>query len=112
MSDLIERQAAIANYQRVCVTVKCSDCPFRIEDGEFTDCRLERFLHELPSAQPRKRGKWVYEKINSYTSRMYCSECGNSAPFICVSDDYYGVHMHGEINKTNFCPNCGAEMDP
>lgn len=54
MSDLISRQAAIANYQRVCVTVKCGDCPFRIEDGEFTDCRLERFLHELPSTQPEQ----------------------------------------------------------
>lgn len=58
----------------------------------------------------QKKGKWIYEKINSYTSRTYCSECGKSAPFICVSDDYYGRNMHGETNKTKFCPNCGAEM--
>lgn len=60
----------------------------------------------------RKKGKWIDEKINSYTSRTYCSECGNSAPFICVSGncDYYGRNMHGELNKTKFCPNCGAEM--
>ena len=54
MVDLISRQAAIANYQHVCITVKCGDCPFRIEDGEFTDCRLERFLHQLPSAEPEQ----------------------------------------------------------
>ena len=69
-------------------------------------------LESLPPAQPeRKKGKWVDEKINSYTSRTYCSECGNSAPFICVSDDYYGRNMHGETKKTKFCPNCGAKME-
>ena len=51
MDDLISRREAVANYQHVCITVKCGDCPFGIEDGEFTDCRLERFLLEFPSAQ-------------------------------------------------------------
>jgi len=67
--------------------------------------------NEMPSAEPeRKRGKWIDEKINSYTSRTYCSECGSSAPFVYESDDYYGNHAHGETVKTKFCPNCGAEM--
>lgn len=57
MDDLISRQTAIANYQRVCATVKCGDCPFRIVDGAVTDCRLEKFLHELPTAQ--RKGKWI-----------------------------------------------------
>ena len=64
----------------------------------------------LPSAQLRPKGEWVYEKINSYTDRTYCSECGSHAPFEFVTDDHYGRHAHGEIRKTNFCPNCGADM--
>lgn len=68
-------------------------------------------IKELPPAQPeQKKGEWVEEKINSYTSRTYCSECRNSAPFICVSGDYYGGNMHGEVKKTKFCPCCGAYM--
>lgn len=60
--------------------------------------------------QERKKGKWIDEKINSYTSRTYCSECCSSAPFVYESDDYYGNHAHGETAKTKFCPNCGADM--
>ena len=58
----------------------------------------------------RPKGKWSYEKINSYSERTYCSECGSHAPFEYVTDDHYGRHAHGEIRKTNFCPNCGADM--
>ena len=60
--------------------------------------------------QLRPKGKWEYEKINSYSERTYCSECGSHAPFEYVTDDYYGIHAHGEIRKTNYCPNCGARM--
>ena len=82
--------------------------------GTYNPEVLSQYLKEyfMPSAQTeRKKGKWIDEKINSYTSRTYCSECGNSAPFICVSGDYYGRNMHGETNKTKFCPHCGARMD-
>lgn len=72
---------------------------------------LREALDKVPSAEPeRHRGEWIDEKINSYTSRTYCSECGSSAPFVYESDDYYGNHAHGETAKTKFCPNCGADM--
>ena len=67
-------------------------------------------IKTLPSTQLRPKGEWVYEKINSYTDRTYCSECGSHAPFEYVTDDHYGRHAHGEIWKTNFCPNCGADL--
>ena len=57
------------------------------------------------------RGKWIVEKPNSYTSITKCSVCGGSAPLICKSDDYYGVHMYGETQMTKYCPNCGAKME-
>lgn len=81
-------------------------------EGEKNISLVDFFpVSDAKKTSAQRKGKWIYEKINSYTSRTYCSECGNSAPFRCVSDDHYGVHMHGEISKTKFCPNCGAKMD-
>lgn len=62
-------------------------------------------------AAPVKHGRWITEKPNCYTSITKCSVCGKSAPFVCKSDDYYGVHMCGETEKTTYCPRCGAKMD-
>lgn len=79
----------------------------------WSDCvnLIEHYLEQIPSAEPeRKTGEWIEEKINSYTSRTYCSECGSSAPFVYESDDYYGNHAHGKTAKTKFCPQCGADM--
>ena len=99
MSDLIQRQDA-------------ANLLYKMLADDYVDgyAYLEQ-LRLLPSAEPeRKKGKWIDEKINSYTSRTYCSECGSSAPFVYESDDYYGNHAHGETAKTKFCPNCGADM--
>ena len=49
--DLIRRQDAIKNYQVVCANVACQECPFRIVDGLYSDCRLEKFIYDLPIAQ-------------------------------------------------------------
>lgn len=51
MSDYISRQAAIRLYQNVCNNVQCKDCPFLIRISDtLTDCRLEKFIYDLPSA--------------------------------------------------------------
>ena len=58
MSDLIGRAAAIRKNQEVSNGIKFGECPFLIkvntEKGShvITDCKLEAFLHNLPSAQP------------------------------------------------------------
>ena len=57
----------------------------------------------------RPPGEWIFEETDEH-KRTYCSVCGVSAPFVCVSDDYYGRRLHGETRKTKFCPNCGARM--
>lgn len=56
-----------------------------------------------------RRGEWIFKETDDY-KRTYCSVCGAAAPFVCVSDDYYGRRFHGEVRKTKFCPNCGADM--
>ena len=61
--DTISRQAAIREYQKVCNEIKCGECPFLIkvntEKGShlITDCKLEVFLHNLPSAG--RQGHWI-----------------------------------------------------
>lgn len=53
MNDLISRQYAIEHYQHVCRRTNCKECPLHIQVTDtLTDCELELFLHNLPSAQP------------------------------------------------------------
>ena len=108
MSDLISRQDAIeAVYKALHTPLPCYGNSLLKDSITLA----KAIVNEIPSAEPeRKKGKWIDEKINSYTSRTYCSECGSSAPFVYESDDYYGNHAHGETAKTKFCPNCGADM--
>lgn len=104
MNDLISRQAAIDAVRQYCID-------HHIENGIYHANGIEYELTNLPSAQSeQKKGKWIYKKINEYSSRTYCSECDGSAPFIYIVDNYYGNIAHGETVKTNFCPNCGADM--
>lgn len=73
---------------------------------------VRSFVKMVPPVTPKqKTGKWIHEIVNNYTEKMYCSECGEPAPLVLASDGYYGVYARGEIRKTHFCPNCGAEME-
>ena len=111
-SDVISRQDAIRKYQEVCNGIKCGECPFLIkfhtEKGShiITDCKLEAFLHDLPSAQP-KTGKWIphREKSREYIGTV----------LVNVSYDYWfcddcGYRVENGQPMYNFCPNCGADM--
>ena len=87
MSDLIERQAAIEAL---------------IDTFTYIDpMALIDVISKLPSAQPeRKKGEWIEksEKLAPLNTIWWdeCSVCG-----------------HHAFNRmtTDFCPNCGAEME-
>ena len=69
-----------------------------------------KLILELLEQEP-KTGHWVEEKINVGGRRVFCSECGSAPPFEYVSDgDVYSASGYGVINKTKYCPNCGARM--
>ena len=63
-------------------------------------------LNELPPVTPtRKKGKWIKrENINGLEQYYQCSNCGNH----CL---YEYVEIGFKNAKTNYCPNCGAEME-
>ena len=56
-------------------------------------------------------GYWVEEIINEWSRKVFCSKCGCPPPFEHISDgDVYSSSGYGVINKTKYCPNCGAKM--
>ena len=85
--------------------------PLSVADkiGEEREQLQEKVAELQEKIADRPHGEWIFEEIDEY-KRTYCSVCGAAAPFVCVSDDHYGRRPHGEVRKTKFCPNCGADM--
>ena len=95
MSDLIDRQAAIDALHMHLMYRMGTDSNKK---------RLDDWINSLPSAQPeRKKGSWNVIQGNI----VVCSECGMLAP---KSMTGCLLNRHLEPNRTNFCPNCGADM--
>lgn len=62
-------------------------------------------------AMGERKGKWIDKKPNMYTRKVYCSECGCMALSKVKSEgDVYNPRYTIEFAKSNFCPNCGADM--
>ena len=89
--DLISRQYAIKHYQHVCRRTNCKECPLHIQVTDtLTDCELELFLHNLPSAQQYIR---CPEHINQFTFSQIQYEntfCGKD----CEIAKAYGDCFH------------------
>lgn len=68
---------------------------------------------EVPAADvvERKKGKWI--KMSDADGVYWaCSECGEDIPRVSHYDPQFDLFPRLEsIEKTNFCPNCGAEME-
>ena len=55
---------------------------------------LDGLIEQLPPAQPERiKGHWVNGR---------CDKCNAHAPFWAMASTYH---------ESNFCPNCGAEME-
>lgn len=114
MDDSISRQAAIDAVCMEWCGVKHQDCkhPFDFEKDDYFWCdgceTALRTLPELPSVQPevlacgegelsaepeRKKGKWAGKGDSEGFGIFICGTCGKFA-----------------MMKSNFCPNCGADM--
>ena len=96
MTDLIDREQALNDYQDICNGVSCMDCPFCI-NRLYGGCKVENYLKSLPSAE--KTGKWI-EQDDEWGGVYYeCSVCKEAFTLIdgTPTDNLY-----------NYCPNCGS----
>ena len=58
---------------------------------------LHDMIEELPSAEPMRHGKWIFNPSDAFEAmfaKPKCSECGFES-----------------ADGLNYCPNCGARMD-
>ena len=86
MSRLIDADALIAEYDRVHI-------------GKPGKAR--KLIEDAPTIEPERTGKWIKEKSRG---QLYqCSACGNYL-------DFRGVNAGR--GSANYCPNCGARMEP
>ena len=91
MSDLINRQDAIR----------------LAEQGQIQGFEWQfKKLCALPSAEPRKKGKWIYGE-KSGQDGWYCSECGGFIPWYY---DFYGLDNIDFIEEFKTCPFCDSKM--
>ena len=78
------------------------------EDGKKIPTVAIRIMHDIkaiPAADvvvPVVHGEWmcVPEMWGTFSSRYYCSICGNDAI----------INSHERYVLSDFCPNCGAKM--
>jgi len=88
MAEYIDRQAAI-----------------EIASGYCHPANIAAELAKLPAAdvRPVKRGKWINDHNGKYSSsgdNYFCSACKDPS-----------LRAFGKPARTNYCPNCGAEME-
>lgn len=64
MSDLISRNEMLRTYQELCMNIACSECSFYFGDTLTGDCLLEKWIHSLPSAEPKTTSNGSITSIN------------------------------------------------
>lgn len=84
MTDYISREAAIETIRKAVVYEAIADL-------------VERAINSIPAADVREVVRAVWRRYSPFTDTYECSNCGEQ-----VIDQQF---------RTNFCPNCGAEME-
>ena len=116
MAEYIEREAFLTDKK----WLYCTDCDkrkgkkrgkmvtlYEIGEAPCKSCGIHDMLEEVedyPAAdvRPVVRGKWVNDHNGKYSAsgdNFYCSICKDPS-----------LRAFGKPARTNFCPNCGADM--
>ena len=100
MGDKIDFNAALEDCKSVRDGIE-SDEDFQNADFGLVMYHLNTIVQALEIVATAKRGKWIElpKAFDSLENPCKCSICGHVLSF-----------MNG-YQKSNFCPNCGAEMN-
>lgn len=87
------------------------ECLVWDESGESTANEMERIINNKLTIDLVKHGKWI--KMSDADGVYWaCSECGENIPRISHYNPQFDLFPRLEsIDKTNYCPHCGAKMD-
>lgn len=114
MSDVIYRQDAIDAICEACYIgeeASHTECK-EYQNLDSTWCEEIVALRNVPSAEPRKKGKWILDE-NPHDGDCRCSVC-------LMAIDQMHERNHGLLNALTggkwwtfykYCPNCGAKME-
>lgn len=97
MSDSISRQAAIDVLYtcRDTVTIETTN------GGTYIDMeQAEEMIEQLPSAQPKRTGRWIPHPEIGGGETWLCSECGEKTTSTVMGKPRY-----------KWCPMCGCKME-
>jgi hypothetical protein len=109
MNELIYKQDAIDAMCLAC-GYDCDKSEFVYnapQDEQVIMCPEHYALSTLPSAEPRKKGKWIPLQLSIANPPYQCSCCSKNAPMVETGSL---VNRYLEALLTDFCPNCGADM--
>lgn len=108
MDDLISRKAAIDSIE---YHIRRVEEPYALSrEDKLVNYGLEvaaSCVYNLPSAQERKRGRWIETSSGDH---WRCSRCHCRAGFWFDEENSCGWSMDMSEWLSDYCPNCGAEM--
>jgi hypothetical protein len=109
MDDLIRRQDVLVRLE---VNRPATDKDSDRQRARFAQWQADREAVMSVAAQPgRKTGEWV--RMSDADGEYYCcNQCGEDLNrYMMETPSYNNPYPHKySIDKTNFCPNCGALM--
>lgn len=111
--EITEKQ--VKEYcEKRCLIVLSSDAFHRLKSGSperCEDCVNFNKARLLIPQPERKKGKWI--KMSDADGIYWaCSECGEDLPRVSHYNPQFDLFPRLEsIEKTKFCPNCGARME-
>lgn len=87
------------------------ECLVWDESGEETANEMERIINNKLTIDLVKHGKWI--KMSDADGVYWaCSECGEDIPRISHYNPQFDLFPRLQsIEKTRYCPNCGAKME-